>query len=233
MAGIPLMLHIGDIGAPHLEATPAQLTSEALNLLDEGDILTHVFCPLSGGGLDAKGQLLPALRAAYDRGVVMDAAIGDYQFSWDAAEKVLGQGILPQVISSDAEIRPGSSGKSDIMVQNGRTTGERVESEITLVEYMAYFFELGFDLPEIIRMCTSAPARAAGIDNQAGDLSAGKPADISILSLESGHFRPTDVTGASRIGSKAITPFLTLRHGRPYKPNSGPHSWGFTPPPAA
>jgi len=231
--GLRLMLHIGDIGAPHLDATPPELTSQALDLLEPGDILTHVFSPLTGGGLDAEGHILPALRAARDRGVVMDAAMGDYQFSWAAAEAVLAEGILPGVISSDIEIHSGLAPSSEVMVKNRRVTGARVASELTLVEYMAYFFELGFALEDIIRMTTSAPASAAGIDAAAGSLGEGRPADISVLELLTGRFTLTDVTGVSRVGEKAIVPTVTIKDGRRYPASEGAHPWGFAPPPAA
>ena len=119
-AGLRLMLHIGDIGAPNLEATHPDVTSEALDLLDPGDILTHLFCPLTGGGLDEDGRVLPALRAAKERGVNMDAAMGDYQFSWAAADSVLADGILPDVISSDIEIHPGLAPSAAVMVKDRR-----------------------------------------------------------------------------------------------------------------
>ncbi|MEM7172999.1 MAG: amidohydrolase family protein [Pseudomonadota bacterium] len=229
-AGLPMMLHVGDIGAPHLDATPREMTERALDLLAEGDVLTHLFCPLTGGLMDEKGMALPALKAAKDRGVIMDTAVGDYQFSWEAAERLLDQGFTPDVISSDAEVRPRTGPKEGVMVKDGRVTGERVASEMTLVEYMAFYFELGFDLPEILRLCTAAPARAAGIDDRAGDLKLGKPADISVLAVEEGAFRLTDVTGISRTGSKAFSPYLTIKNGQSYEPDSGPHPWGFSPP---
>jgi dihydroorotase len=232
-AGLRLMLHIGDIGAPHLDATPSEMTSQALDLLDPGDILTHVFSPLTGGGLDAEGRVLPALQAARDRGVVMDAAMGDYQFSWAAAETVLAEGILPHVISSDIEIHSGLAAAPGTMVKDRRVTGARVASELTLVEYMAFFLELGFALEDVIRMTTSAPASAAGIDAVAGSLVEGRPADISVLEVLTGRFTLTDVTGVSRLGERAIVPSVTVKDGQVFPAGRGAHPWGFAPPPTA
>lgn len=232
-AGLRLMLHIGDIGARHLDATLPEVTSQALDLLDPGDILTHVFSPLTGGGLDAEGRVLPALRAAQQRGVVMDAAIGDYQFSWAAAEAVLAEGILPDVISSDIEIHSALAPSKEVMVKDRRVTGARVASVLTLVEYMAFFFALGFALEDIIRMTTVAPARAAGIDAVAGSLLEGGPADISVLDVLTDRFILTDVTGVSRIGERAVVPAVTLKDGRVHAPSKGAHPWGFAPPLAA
>ena len=76
------------------------------------------------------------------------------------------------------------------------------------------------------------PARAAGIEGVAGDLKAGKPADISVLEELTGRFRLTDVTGVSRVGEWALAPVVTIKDGRAYAPSAGPHAWGFAPPAA-
>ena len=71
-AGIPVMLHIGDIGHRQLEATSPELTSAALDLLEAGDIVTHLFSPLTGSATGDDLTVLPALRAAKERGVWLD-----------------------------------------------------------------------------------------------------------------------------------------------------------------
>src|SRR2546430_13611192 len=63
---IPVMCHIG--------AAPGSL-SDLLDLLRPGDILTHAY---SGAGNNTvqNGQLLPAARAAKQRGVIFDVGHG-------------------------------------------------------------------------------------------------------------------------------------------------------------
>jgi dihydroorotase len=119
------------------------------------------------------------------------------------------------------------------MVKDRRVTGARVASELTLVEYMAFFLELGFALEDVIRMTTSEPASAAGIDATAGSLVEGRPADISVLEVLTGRFTLTDVTGVSRLGERAIVPSVTVKDGRVFPAGRGAHPWGFAPPPAA
>ncbi len=230
--GTMVMLHIGDIGNPALDSTPSSVTSEALGMLQAGDILTHVYSPLTGGPLDENEQLLPALGEACERGVVMDAAKGDYGFGWDAADQILGKGIKPDTVSSDVELHSPATTSSGLMVENRRATGARVASELSLVEYMAFFLELGFTVDEVIRMTTSAPAAAAKIADRAGDLSDGKPADVTVLDLREGRYRLTDVDGVSRVGRQAFVPVVTLKDGIVYEPSAGPHAWGFEPPSA-
>ena len=230
--GLRLMLHVGDIGNPALPPTPSTITSEAIGLLEPGDILTHVYSPMTGGPLDESEALLPAVRSAQERGVIMDAAMGDYGFSWAAAARILGDGIAPDTVSSDFELHAGDGAASGLMVEDRRATGHRVASVTTLVEYMAYYLVLGFSIPEVIGMVTATPARAAGIDALAGDLRPGKPADVSVLDIESGAFTLRDVTGECRIGRQAFLPHLTVKGGEVFAPSAGLHPWGFAPPAA-
>ena len=230
--GTRVMLHIGDIGNPALDPTPSSITSEALGILQAGDILTHVYSPLTGGPLDENERLLPALGEACERGVIMDAAKGDYGFGWEAADQILGTGIKPDTVSSDVELHSPATGASGLMVENRRATGARIKSELSLVEYMAFFLALGFGVDEVVRMVTSAPAAAAGIADRAGDLCPGKPADVSVLEIKNGRYRLTDVDGVSRTGQQAFVPFATLKDGNLHEPSAGPHEWGFEPPPA-
>ena len=228
---IPILMHVGDIGPSSLPETDVDVTSAALNMLAPGDIMTHLFTPLTGGGLDDQGNVLPALRAAQERGVWMDTAIGDYQFGWDKAETVLAQGMRPDTIASDIELFAEGSQTQEILVVDGRTTGGRKASQFTMVEYAAFFFELGFSLPEIIAMASTNPAKAMRIDDRAGSLAVGREADMTILDDRRGHFLLTDVTGVPRIGTRALDPYATFVGGVRFTPRGAPHEWGFTPRP--
>ena len=229
--GLPILMHIGDIGPKTLPETQTDVTSAALDLLAPGDIMTHLFTPLKGGGLDDDGRVLPALRAAQERGVWMDTAIGDYQFGWEKAEAVLDQGMRPDTIASDIELFADGAPTHDILVVDGRTVGGRQASQFTMVEYAAFFVELGFSLPQVIEMATANPAQAMRIADRAGSLEPGRSADITILDDIRGEFLLRDVTGVSRVGSRALQPRLTFAGGTPVIPKEPPHEWGFTPRP--
>ena len=223
-------MHTGDLGPRNLPATPPEVTSQALDMLDEGDIVDHVFGPLTGGVVDQNMQVLPALRAAKERGVYLNTAVGDYQFGWAQADALLAQGPPVDFIASDIEIHSGNPNVGEVMVADGRTTGARVAFGQTLVEYMASFLKLGFSLDEVIRMATAAPAKAMGIEDTAGSLKVGLPADIVVLELLEGHFKLTDATGVSRVGNLALVPVVTLKAGTICPVSSGTHDWGFAPP---
>lgn len=231
-AGLPLMLHVGDIGIRQLPRTTIEATEAALDILERGDIVTHLFSPLTGSATDDELNVLPALKAARERGVWIDSSIGDYQFGWETAEAIVAQGFFPDTIATDIEIHSQLGRSDEPMVADRRITGVRVVSERTLVEYMAMFFKLGFSLDDVVKMSTNTPAKILGIEDIAGNIRPGMPADISVLDLVEGQFKLTDATGESRIGDKAILPVVTVKGGKVIQAGSGAHEWGFAPPSA-
>ena len=94
-AGLMVLMHIGDIGPKTLPSTPPEITARALSLLSPGDIVTHVFTPLTGGALDSNGNLLPELKEAQQRGITLDPSYGDFNFGWERAQQVMSQGVVP------------------------------------------------------------------------------------------------------------------------------------------
>jgi dihydroorotase len=81
-------------------------------------------------------------------------------------------------------------------------------------------------------MSTATPARVLGIEDVAGSLRPGMPADVSVLEVIAGRFKLTDATGMSRIGEQAIVPVVTVKAGVRYAAGAGAHAWGFAPPTA-
>ena len=216
--GVRLMMHIGDIGPRGQTPTPSDVTAEALAMLDPGDLVTHVFTPLTGAALDEDGRLLSALVDAQDRGVFIDTSYGDFNFGWDRADTVLAQGLRPDTIATDIEIHAGD--------------GMRKLSERGLLEYASYFLAMGFSVGDVVRMTTSTPAAYLGIQDRAGSLREGRTADISVLDVVKGQWLLADATGKSRIGTEALVPVVTIKGGRAIYPGEPPHAWGWTPPAA-
>ena len=90
---LPLMVHIW-YGPPSLP--------EIIELLRPGDVLTHCFTGHEHRILGPDGRLLEFVRRAWDRGLVLDIGHGTGSFSYEVAEALIAQGLLPDVISSDA-----------------------------------------------------------------------------------------------------------------------------------
>ncbi len=206
-SGIPLMVHIGDTEKRY---DPAVIRS-LLPLLDKGDIVTHYFTANPGGVLGGNGKLVPEAREAADRGVWLDTAHGRMNFSFDVGRRCIDQGLLPHCISTDLTV-PG-----------------RVQTVHSMAEMMTRFLGLGFTLPQVVTMCTTNPARAAGVGDRLGSLAVGRQADISVLELREGDWQVYDVLGAALRVTRAVVPFLTVKRGAVFVPDWGPRPWGWEP----
>jgi len=165
-SGTRLMVHIGDTEQRY----DPKVIHSLLPLLDEGDILTHLFTANPGGVLDGNGKLVPEAREARDRGVWLDTAHGRKNFSFDVGRRVIDQGLHPHCISTDLTV-PG-----------------RLETVHSMTEIMTRFLGLGYTLADVVTMCTENPARAIGAEQRLGSLGIGRQADISVLELREGEW---------------------------------------------
>lgn len=218
-AGLRVLMHMGDIGPKNLPQTPPEVVARALSMLSPGDIVTHIFTPLSGAALDWDGKLLPELKEAQERGITLDPSYGDFNFGWERAQEVMSQGVVPDTIGTDIDIQPGF--------------GMRMNLMRGLLEYSAYFLALGFSLEDVVRMTTINAARALGIEEQAGSLAEGREADLSVIEVVEGQWQLTDATGENRTGSQALLPSLTIKSGQIVEGAQEPHPWGWGPPSVA
>lgn len=210
--GTHLMVHVGDLRSP---ASPraASLTREMLDLLAPGDILTHVCTARAGGVLDEEGHVLPELLEARKRGVVLDSAQGRTNFCFRSASRLMDQGIIPDVISSDL------------------TSGGRARIVYSLTECMSKFLALGLSITQVVRMASANAAAALGMSDELGSLAPGREADLTILEAVVGEWEYVDSVGDILAGDKALVPVAAVRSGRVIMPDWGPHPWGWLPAP--
>ena len=203
-AGLPLMVHIGDgLCGDHGDVVEA-FTRELTDLLEAGDIITHIYSGAPGGLIKADGSVFPELRAAIDRGVLLDSAHGRPNLSFQVARAGLAAGILPDIISTDL-------------------AATNVDNLIfSLVLTMSKFLALGLNLEQVITMTTLNPARALGEETRRGSLRPGAPADVSILKLVAGDYTFHDgMIGNQATGETLILPELTLKNGVAVAPRPG------------
>jgi dihydroorotase len=219
-ASLPLMVHIGDLFAsrdldknpnqnPDLDKRMLAVTEYLLGQLDAGDILTHLCTPSVGGVGRSGGQLDPLLKAARDRGVILDSALGMGNFGYQVAREQYDRGLVPDTISSDLTL-------------GGQTFH-------SLMECMAKFMAIGYSLADVVRMTTVNAAAAAGLSDTAGALAVGRTADITILDVTEGDFRFTDTRKEAFSGRYGISPVQTVRAGELIAPRWGTHPWGWLP----
>jgi dihydroorotase len=206
-SGVPLMVHIGDTTKRY----DPNVVRELLPLLEPGDIVTHLFTANPGGVLDTNGKLVPEAKELAARGVWLDTAHGRMNFGFNVGRRVLDQGLTPHCISTDLTI-PG-----------------RANTVHSMVEIMARFLGMGFTLEQVIAMSTVNPARAIGEVNRLGSLAVGRQADISVLEVREGRWVVYDTLRDSMKIDKTVVPVLTVKRGRVFEPEWGPHPWGWEP----
>jgi len=206
-AGIKLMVHIGDTEKRYDPNVIRQL----LPILEQGDIVTHLFTANPGGVLDGEGKVVPEAMEAKDRGVWLDTAHGRMNFSFDVGQRVVDQGLVPHCISTDLTL-PG-----------------RVRTVHSMTEMMTRFLTMGFTLEQVITMSTLNPAMAVGVEDRLGTLAVGRQADISVLDMEEGDWVLYDVVGGTRRTDKAVVPVLTVKKGEVFEAGWGPRPWGWQP----
>ena len=187
LSGTGLMVHIGN-------APP--LIDEVLDLLDEGDIVTHCWHGKYGGLFDRDNRPLPATKAAVVRGVKFDMGHGSASFAFATARHALDAGLPLHAISTD--------------LHRGCVNGPVFDMATT----MAKCLHLGFTLPEVIRLSTASPAALIGRSATLGSLATGREADITIFRVVDGEFALTDSEGQTEQAMRHLAVQHTVRAGQ-------------------
>ena len=99
----------------------------------------------------------------------------------------------------------------------------------SITEMMTRFLAMGFNLEQVVEMCTINPARALGEENRLGSLQIGMQADVSVLEIKEGDWVVYDVIGGSRTVDKAVVPVLAVKKGEVFEAGWGPRSCGWEP----
>ena len=184
--GLPLMTHIGF-------APPSY--ADVVSMLRPGDILTHCFRPAPNSAVGEDGRVLKAVHAARERGVLFDIAHGMGAFGYDTTETALGEGFLPDLISSDVHV---------IAVEG---------PGFDLLHTMSKLLNCGLTLPQVIGMSANRPALAVRRPDL-GHLGVGAPADITVLRQVDSDYVFEDVVGTTRQGSTLLQPVAVYLGGK-------------------
>ena len=88
----PVMVHVGNTGIS---------MNEIVDTLRAGDVITHCYTPQKPSIVDDQGNLLVAARKAKERGVIFDVGHASGHFDFNLVRRAMGDGMLPNVISSD------------------------------------------------------------------------------------------------------------------------------------
>ena len=189
----PIMVHVGDT---------AISMEEIVDTLRAGDVVTHCYTPKKPSIIDDSGKLLPQVRKAKERGVVFDVGHASGHLDFDLVRRAIGEGLSPDVISSDLHGRmkqPGFGIVGDLLT--------------TLTK----FLPLGLSLDQIIAACTITPARVIGWQDRIGSLEVGREADIAVLQIINEPTKLHDSVGKEMTVNQRIAARWTIRRGELFR----------------
>jgi dihydroorotase len=190
---VPLYIHIGDfLNRPKQITTP-----KVLDLLDSGDMITHIYTSVYGGPFTESGLAVKELKAAQERGVVLDVGFGSFNFSYAMARAGFERGIFPDTISSD--------------LQNINV----MKPARSLCHVMSIFLNMGMGLIDVLERVTARAAKAIGEGGEPwrGRIVNGAVADLSILKIEEGDYSFSDTDREEMRGNRRIVPVKVWKAG--------------------
>ncbi len=189
----PIMVHVGDT---------AISMEEIADTLRPGDVITHCYTPQKPSIIDEAGKLLPLVRKAKERGVIFDVGHAGGHFDFNLVERAMGEGIVPDVISSDLHGRLSQPGFG-------------VVGDLPTV--LTKFLPLGLSFEQIIRNCTINAARAVGWQDRIGSLEVGREADIAVLQILDDPITLRDSVGGEKLHKQRIAAKWTIRAGEVFQ----------------
>lgn len=191
-SGLPLMVHLGTDWEDVLPDCWEDFCAAVPQLMEKGDILCHIYTAKPGALITPDRRFYPALRAAVERGVFLDAAVALTHFSFATARQGLADGFKPHCISTDLTLNNCRKGVLDLSA------------------VMSRFLALGMSLEEVIACATAAPYAALGVP--CPTLSEGSEADLTLLEDRIGAV--TLGHGAESIeAERRLIPYAAIRKG--------------------
>ncbi|MEN6312699.1 MAG: hydrolase, partial [Clostridiaceae bacterium] len=123
------------------------------DLLRPNDIFAHVYQGKGSTILDARGKVLPAVRAAKKRGVLFDTADGRGHYAFSVAKAALQDGFTPDILSTD-------------LVKASAYDRSVFGLPLILTKYL----NMGMPLYDIVKACTVTPAKTLNMEGEIGSL---------------------------------------------------------------
>ncbi len=178
----------------HVSGTPIPLP-QVLEFMGPGDVCTHAFNGNPESILDRQDRIRPEVRAAVERGVIMDLGHAGVHCDVEVVKAALAQGLPPDTISTDIHIAP---------------PGRKV---YLMNDLVSKFHALGMSLNDAVVASTSRPAQVLGLEDTIGSLAPGMSGDAAVYDLREGRFVWHDMAGHNVEGKVRLDTFLTVRNG--------------------
>jgi dihydroorotase len=136
------------------------------------------------------------VRKAHERGVIFDVGHANGHFDFNLVRRAMGDGLSPDVISTDLHGRMGPDNPV-------------VDMPTTLTKFLA----LGLSIDQVIAACSINPARVIGWQDRLGSLEVGREADAAALQLVDESVRLRDCVGGEMTANQRIAARWTIRRG--------------------
>ena len=184
VAGLPLIVHVGE---------PPPLLEDVLDLLEEGDVVTHAFHGKPGGNLMEDQRSLAAVHEARARGVLLDVGHGAASFSFKVMRFARDQGIETDLISTD--------------LHRNSIKGPAYDLPTTLSKLL----NLGMPLDQVIAAGSTRPS--SFLDPTEGEdwLKVGQNADLTVFRVDEANISVEDSLGDHLTLTKLIHPLLAVQ----------------------
>ena len=203
-AGIEMSEHLKAKGyhcpvAIHYDDLPENVTvKELFGTMRKDDVIAHVFQTKAETIFDENGKIKDCVWDAKKRGVYMDDCHGRVHWSYPNLQNAFSQSFYPDIISSD-------------LVR----VSEYTRPGFSLLYAMSVNSAAGMPTEKILQSVTYTPAKSLGIEEKAGVIREGAPADVALLDIRDVKDKTfTDNYGNSISGNKLFVPLMTVKGGR-------------------
>ena len=184
VAGLPLIVHVGE---------PPPLLEDVLDLLEEGDVVTHAFHGKPGGNLMEDPRSLAAVHEARARGVLLDVGHGAASFSFKVMRFARDQGIETDLISTD--------------LHRNSIKGPAYDLPTTLSKLL----NLGMPLDQVIAAGSTRPSSFLDPTEDEDWLKVGQNADLTVFRVDEANISVEDSLGDHLTLTKLIHPLLAVQ----------------------
>ena len=184
VAGLPLIVHVGE---------PPPLLEDVLDLLEEGDVVTHAFHGKPGGNLMEDPRSLAAVHEARVRGVLLDVGHGAASFSFKVMRFAREQGIETDLISTD--------------LHRNSIKGPAYDLPTTLSKLL----NLGMPLEQVIAAGSTRPSSFLDLKEGEDWLKVGQNADLTVFRIDEANISVEDSLGDHLTLTQLIHPLLAVQ----------------------
>jgi dihydroorotase len=182
----------------HVSGTPIPLV-RIFDLMQPGDVATHILNGHANGILDGNGRILDEVREARKRGIILDVGHAGVHFDLTVGRAAVSQDFWPDTLSTDIHTPP----------------PDRVVYD--LLGVMSTFLALEMPLPGVIASVTANAAAAIGQENELGTLRVGSAGDAAVLDLQEGDFTFVDAAGNQVQAGQKLASVLTVKDGQRWR----------------